>query len=202
MSKKAKQQQTSHQLGNTLSPTAQTILMYYLYSKENNFTYKQLQNSLKMPYPTVSKAIEALSAAELCHTKGTRVKQVHFDENKEKLFGKAIKLLKSPIQRIVYAQKIPSKAYKSGFSALADYTMINPDLYEHVAVSNDVFKNEIADYTTDDCFCPIHIEVWNYNPKLFADYGRVDKISLYLSMKDNTDERVQYQLNKMIEKIW
>lgn len=189
-------------IGDTLPPTAQTILMYYLYSRGNNFTYKQLQNSLGMPYPTVSRAIELLSAAKLCDTRGTRIKQVHFDENKKQLFNKAIKLIKSPIQRIVYAQTIPSKAYKSGFSALANYTMINPDTYEHVAVSVDVFKKEITDYNTDDCFSPVHIEVWNHNPELFADNGIVDRISLYLSMKDNADERVQYQLNKMIEKIW
>ena len=202
-SKKAKQQQPTHLSSTPLPPTAQTILIYYLYSKENNFTYQQLQNSLNMPYPTVSRAIELLSDAKLCDTIGTRVKQVHFDENKEKLFNKAIKLIKSPIRGIVYAQTIPSRAYKSGVSALADYTMINPDTYEHVAVSIDVFKKEVTAYSTADSFCPVHIEVWNYNPGLFADNdGIVDKISLYLSMKDNVDERVQYQLNKMIENIW
>ena len=59
------------------------------------------------------------------------------------------------------------------------------------------------------------VELWNYNPKFVnstdtdtqAGNGElkrsqlVDKLSLYLSMKDDPDERVQGELKKMMESV-
>jgi hypothetical protein len=36
--------------------------------------------------------------------------------------------------------------------------------------------------------------VWSYKPELFAKERVVDRLSLYLSLKDNEDERVQAAL--------
>ena len=79
--------------------------------------------------------------------------------------------------------------------------MINSDEYEHIAISNDTSK-KLGSYSKEDKYLPIHVEVWNYNPALFANDGVVDKISLYLSMKDRQDERIKYELNRMIEQLW
>ena len=183
-----------------LAPTAQVILLFYLYGGANDFSYNQLQNALKMPYPTVCRAIEQLKTSKLCKTEGVRAKVVHFDEDKNALLYKAIHLMQTPVQRVVYSQTMPLGACKAGMSALTEYSMINPDEYEHCAVSNAVFK-EMNDYSLDDSSCPVHIEVWNYDPKLFAVNGVVDKISLYLSMKDNPDERIQYELINLTKQL-
>ena len=44
------------------------------------------------------------------------------------------------------------------------------------------------------------IEVWSYDPLLLAQDGRVDDISLLLSLEDDTDERVQMGLDEIREK--
>ncbi|EFB40206.1 MULTISPECIES: hypothetical protein [Parachlamydia] len=47
----------------------------------------------------------------------------------------------------------------------------------------------------------IELEVWNYDPELFAKDGIVDPFSLYLSLQESKDERVEGALEEMMEKI-
>lgn len=42
------------------------------------------------------------------------------------------------------------------------------------------------------------IELWKYAPAQFAKERIVDRLSLYLSLKDNTDERVQSALDALM----
>lgn len=52
------------------------------------------------------------------------------------------------------------------------------------------------------------LEVWKYDPKVLVgelpnDMPVVDALSLYLSLKDNYDERTEAALEQIIEKyIW
>lgn len=43
------------------------------------------------------------------------------------------------------------------------------------------------------------LQIWRYDPGLFARDGYVDPFSLYLSLRNDTDERVQSALQKMME---
>ena len=43
--------------------------------------------------------------------------------------------------------------------------------------------------------------MWNYPPRLLGDGNAVDQISLYLSLRDDTDERIQQALEELLEEI-
>jgi hypothetical protein len=45
------------------------------------------------------------------------------------------------------------------------------------------------------------VEVWRYDPRLLSKTETVDKLSLYLSLKDNEDERVQIELENLMNEI-
>ena len=45
----------------------------------------------------------------------------------------------------------------------------------------------------------IKVEVWKYSPALLSENGIVDKLSLYLCMKDSDDERVQLECDTLIK---
>jgi len=45
------------------------------------------------------------------------------------------------------------------------------------------------------------VEVWSYPPVLFAEDGIVDPLSLYLSLKEDHDERTETALEEMMEKF-
>ena len=42
------------------------------------------------------------------------------------------------------------------------------------------------------------VEVWRYDPKLLGENGMVDRLSLYLSLRDTEDERVRKEVKKLI----
>ena len=43
------------------------------------------------------------------------------------------------------------------------------------------------------------VEVWSYSPDLFARDGVVDPLSLYLSIRGSSDERIEMALEKLEE---
>jgi hypothetical protein len=45
------------------------------------------------------------------------------------------------------------------------------------------------------------IEVWRYPPALFAARDVVDPLSLYLSLKGISDERIEASLDEMMRKL-
>lgn len=53
----------------------------------------------------------------------------------------------------------------------------------------------------DKQFGQNEIQVWKYNPQILSSTGVVDKLSLYLSLKDNEDERIQIELERLISEM-
>ena len=45
------------------------------------------------------------------------------------------------------------------------------------------------------------VEIWSYAPVLFAAVGWVDRLSLYLSLRETQDERVLAALDQMIKEV-
>ena len=45
------------------------------------------------------------------------------------------------------------------------------------------------------------VELWRYPPDATATHGRVDPLSLYLSLKDAKDERLQLALEGLMEQV-
>ncbi len=44
------------------------------------------------------------------------------------------------------------------------------------------------------------LQIWKYDPTPFVKNNRVDTVSLYLSLKDSPNERVQAGIKEMLEK--
>ena len=48
-------------------------------------------------------------------------------------------------------------------------------------------------------FDTVMVELWKYNPLLFAKDGLVDPVSMAMSLSDTDDERVQGELERYME---
>ena len=48
---------------------------------------------------------------------------------------------------------------------------------------------------------PIELEIWKYDPQLLSESNRVDPLSLYLSLAETKDERVEAALDKLLETL-
>ena len=58
----------------------------------------------------------------------------------------------------------------------------------------DVVKN--MDLISDSKL--VELELWDYDPKRFSDKHYVDLLSLYASLKEKADERVEYALEEVL----
>jgi hypothetical protein len=47
----------------------------------------------------------------------------------------------------------------------------------------------------------VEIEMWSYTPSSYRQPGVVDPLSLYLSLRQPTDERVEQALDHMMESL-
>ena len=108
-------------------------------------------------------------------------------------------MLVSPIERLCYTDAILEEQQISGVNALASYTMLNEESRQCWAVTKKELKTLAI--VTDKQFGENEIQVWKYNPKKLSTEGVVDKLSLYLSLKDNEDERIQIELERLINEM-
>jgi len=96
------------------------------------------------------------------------------------------------------------QAMRAGLNALSSGSMLAPPRYEEFAVSQVTWKKlktnkalKIVPTLDDGC---IQVEVWSYPPEILHK-DIVDPLSLYLSLKENTDERIEQALDEIMGKI-
>jgi hypothetical protein len=185
-----------------LTSFAQFLLFYHLQKERlNSATTQQLADKFIQPYRTVSRAVKGLEELGLCNLVGGKEKQLQFITKGKDLWVLAQNFLQNPVERNLFTDVAlhEDQACLSNINALAHYTMINDEEKRFYAIDKGSVKNLTVE--TNKYACDNTIEVWRYNPCPLSDNGFVDKLSLYLILKDDTDERVQGELEQMINEI-
>ncbi|MDR1975026.1 MAG: MarR family transcriptional regulator [Bacteroidales bacterium] len=182
-----------------LAPIAQLILLYHL-QKEllNGLTTKQLSEKVGKTYRTTNRAAKNLEKLGLVQLVGGKEKHIIFSGKGKSLWNTAQDFLQHPIDRIVYTDDLTNLT-QSNINALAHYTMLNDEPKQYYAIDTKEFNK--LKMETDKQFGEHQIEIWRYNPILLSNNGFVDKLSLFLILKNNVDERVQIELEQMIYDI-
>jgi hypothetical protein len=110
--------------------------------------------------------------------------------------------LRTPVKSRLWVQGVKPKVL-AGISALADVTMLNPPEHTIYAMGSEEWKKCSTQFhqlpSSDEA--SFELEIWHYNPLLFAKNGRVDPFSLYLSLKASKDERIETALEQLQEQI-
>ena len=199
----------------TLLPSAQCILLYHILHRDEKIEelqLKQIAGLLNYTSMAISKATDNLRKHNLCKLEGTREKFIRFTGNIPELWQNALPFLVNPMLKQVYADTFPQTDFwkKSNESALPEYSDMNESRLEYYAIDRgNYFKfrkngqlQNLNDFEGNYC-----IEVWKYSPvaltKGITKKNNVDPLSLYLSLKDKKDERIERALVKIIENyIW
>lgn len=187
-----------------LIPAAQYILLYYLLSEKKEFTIKELERTTLYNYVALARAVSNLEDCKLCYSKTdlTRTKFIRFEDSRRELWKKSQKYLTSPVKKVVYYDFMPKGEFCiSGVNALSHYSHLNPEQYGTWAIWERHFSMEVGQY--NEIEGAYKIEVWNYPTFMpsHPDNKIVDKLSLYLSMKDDPDSRIEKELEIMIEEM-
>ena len=190
-----------------LSPAAQLVLLYHLQRQRlDGLPLKEIAGKLHYSNMTLSKVKDELEEAGLCEVqrKGRTV-SLRFVADDRELWDLAKEKLSSPVRKTLWVQWATPEypALRAGITALSEKTMIYEDRLPTCALSITMLEGWLKKGTVTRCpdaeEANIKMEGWAYEPKLLGDNSNVDVLSLYLSLRDSLDERVQQALEELIK---
>lgn len=190
-----------------LYPASQALLLYNLQRHSlEGLTLKKMAALSGYTGMTVSRAVRNMAEQNLCRTIGRKDIEIEFAKSGRALWELALPLLASPVKKIFYIDTVPDKIkkYKTNNSALSYYSDIADNMAEQYALSKYNYNKEIrANYLKqiNEYEGNYYFEVWNYDPGIITKNEFVDPLSLYLIFKDDSDERINSALEKMINNI-
>ena len=172
-----------------IPPLAQCMILYVLQIGYLTETISELTELFGVSYSTANRAVRWLQSKGFIFT-GRANKNIQFLFLGYELWDKALPHLISPIEKIIKTNYQPTNALLSGRSVFSD-NMKTCAIYNDE--SKGIPETINGDYT---------IEIWKYNPMILSkDKRQVDYLSLYLSLKDNTDNESFERVNKLFEEI-
>ena len=190
-----------------LSPPAQVLVLLQLQEGGlEELSAKLLAVRIGYSRASLSNATSELEQNNLCETcRDGKEQRIAFTETGEALWKIALPLLRSPIaktQFVTWAKPLPD-AKLAGISALAQRSRLAEDPVPVYALQSKSIRKELEqrDLTlaADRYEADVQLEAWRYNPAILSDGPSVDELSLFLSLRNNPDERVQAALAEMME---
>ncbi|HHY23494.1 MAG TPA: MarR family transcriptional regulator, partial [Clostridiaceae bacterium] len=186
--------------------STQIAYLYFLYHKEDVVNMTEFAEKMGFTKMTASRALNDLYNANLLTYeiggKTGRSKEYKRIPDPD-YFLRGREYLKTPVKKIIYLKTKPLGALTAGFDALAGLSMINPPGRSVMAVDrNQLNKEQIEIVKNKDLIKDaqlVELQLWDYDPKLFSDKHHVDLLSLYASLKEETDERVEQALDEVLQ---
>jgi hypothetical protein len=191
--------ETANELPEHITPITQMLILYHLEVEAiHGMDTHSLADRLRVSYSSMNRAVRWLYERGLITLTNEKVKLIEVSETKKDLWEKVLPLLENPIEEIVFTDS-NLNALQAGINALSEYTMINREQHECYALTRAELNS--LQVPTDKRFGNNVIQIWRYSPSLLSGTNTVDKLSLYLSLKDADDERIQIELDNLIKEI-
>ena len=195
-------------LRQALSMPAQLVLLYHIQRRGGDapFAMQAWASTLKYSKMSISRAQRELVNCGLAEsTQSGREINVKFVGNRQEMWKKAAPLLRSPVRKEGYYRLpdvAPGTLLNAGLSALADYTDLAEGRQRCLAAWQIFLRTqsnfEEQPYRDEDT---VAIQSWWYPPQVLAEQRTVDRLSLYLSLRDSADERIEAALAKLLDGV-
>ncbi len=196
------------------SPATQALALYWIYNFPGRVlkarkTPTEMAGILGYSKMTMSRAFKEIEAAlEDVTAPGKPGDVQKYDLSGHQFWQRLQPHWRSPVKRRCYLlmrNLDDTLGLRAGLTALSAYSMLAEPGRDVYAVGQNEWKilqqrRDIALLDRPDTEA-VEVEVWGYRPDLLANYGRdgtVDPLSLYLSLKDNRDERVEKALEDLL----
>lgn len=182
--------------------STQQLFLLYLYNKKKRLYVSEAAKRLPFTAMTLTRAVRQLDATDLfLVTKDGVNKVIEAKYERPELFQRSKQYLATPVRKAGYINKsqVTSDMVYAGETVLAEKTMLNPNRVITYAVSDRDFDKKLLNDELIDPEKQVRLEVWAYDPKLFSNDNAADHLSVALSLKDNTDERLEDAVEELIE---
>lgn len=191
-----------------LSPPAQVLLLHHLAKHRlDAVPLREIAGLLGYSAMMITKAKDELVAADLASTHHAgRAVHLAFPTDRRAHWDHALPRLSTPVRRsrwIRWSGSPPRGFALAGVTALSRQTSLADDrLPTHAAQSatlNAALQAHEVTSAGDSEDADARVEAWRYDPCLLARDGVVDPLSLFLSLRDSPDERIQQALASLLE---
>ena len=186
-------------------PSAQMLLLHFIYGGAQELSTSQATKDLELTPTSISRASRQLEEMGLLHIRKVGVQRILYSEDSPKmLFQKAGDTLLNPVKRTVYIPKelVGTDLLESGYSALAEYSMLNaPNVRCYAAERISQWK-EVMTNSLQNSQVQVAVEMWRYNPRKLSTRNAVDELSLALALREDADERVEEAVEEMLNELW
>lgn len=189
-----------------LGPVAQQLLIALLLGRLlAPVTVSTAAHSLGCSAASVSQAVKALEGNALVRSRTQgRERDVALRDEPGPTWQRAQGMLVNPVRRRLRIRETERPkwiALQAGESALTESTALAAQVEPTYAAASRDWTRQAGRFDEipmpDEGTCVV--ELWRYPPEVTAEHGRVDPLSLYLSLRGNPDERVQIALEQLME---
>ncbi len=189
------------------SPATQVVLIHWLLGRtQEAITPLELSKQLHYSSMTMSRAWDELESTQLAQVKRSgKERLLTFNDEHQVIWEQALPKLRNPIShtvRIFEHDLQRQDVLPAGITTLSHQSMLNESAYPEYAISRNAWKvmkekgiKKIPVEEPGTCL----LQVWCYSPKVLEVDGHVDPFSLFLSLQDEHDERIDMALDKMMD---
>ncbi len=189
----------------SLLPSSEVLLLYFIYNGCREMFTSDAARNLNFTPTSISRASRQLEDVGLINAKKKgNQKIIYSDKTPEELFHAAEMTLPNPLKRTIYVPKslITENFPVSGYTALSEYSMLNPSQVITFATDSISAVEHLSSKIIQDMDNECAIELWRYDPNKLTDDSIVDRLSLALTLHDNGDERTQEAVEEMLNQVW
>jgi DNA-binding transcriptional ArsR family regulator len=189
-----------------LTPVAQQLLIALLLRRLSPpINISDAAEVLGYTAASVSQAVKVLEGSGLAESvRRSRERSFALANGPRETWKRALPLMGSPVRRRLrfMRDELPASGLLlAGEWALAeDSHLAAPEEPCFAVASRDWELGRASEIPTQDAGTCL-VELWRYAPEPLAQRGRVDSLSLYLSLREHPDERVQIALEELLERV-
>ena len=194
----------------TVQPATQRAIIALLSPGLREDEYSPSDLAEKLGYSTMTlsrvfKELESISFGDQVNSGRMRLLRLS-GADRHALWNHVLPYLSTPVRRtetIVLLKEFKARLPLSGISALAQLSDLSEPSRITVAVDGNKWRRIQREGTikevppTEDA--ATSVEVWKYSPQAWGE--TVDPLSLYLSLRDSPDERIQGALDLLLERF-
>ncbi len=190
-----------------VSAAAQALLLRHLleHSMEGR-QLKDVASDLGYSAMTVTNVADELETLGLCKVvRHGRIRHLAFEAGGFELWKRASVHMNSPVRARRWVHRLKKgqvRMLAAGMTALERYTDIADDQVPTFALWQNEYRSRLEHGDLSGCEnaddAEAAVECWAYDPLRLTRGDCVDRLSLYLSLRGSSDERVQKELKKLI----
>ncbi len=196
--------------GDQITPTTQLVLLAILLGEQLDDTnLTELGERFHVAIMSLSRALNEMETLQITKTRRVgRQRRLQLLLRGQELWDRVKDRLQSPVRKVRTVRTISGilgdqLAPRAGESALAQYTMLAAPRVERRAIAAVRWK-QVAHHLEDLAVTAFEedrteLETWSYDPSALARDGAVDRLSLYLSIRHDPDERVAQAAEQLLE---